>query len=186
MEKEFRQEMKIPKDRVGALIGKKGEIKKYIEGKANLKLEIDSKSGDVALMGEDSVALYETKNIIGAIGRGFAPETAFQLFNEKNVMEIIDINDYSGKSQKKFERLKGRVIGSEGKARKMIEDMTETNISVYGKTIGIIGELEHASMARRAVEQLLAGSPHGTVYRWLENKRRDLHRRVFEENGPDF
>lgn len=183
MEKEFRQEMKIPKDRVGALIGKKGEIKKYIEQKANLKLEIDSNTGDVALIGEDSIALYETKNIISAIGRGFAPETAFQLFNESNVLELIDINDYSGKSQKKLERLKGRVIGSGGKARKMVEDMTETNISVYGKTIGIIGEIERANMARRAVEQLLAGSPHGSVYKWLENKRREMHRKVFEENG---
>src|SRR3989338_5949646 len=186
MEKDFRQEMKIPRDRVGALIGKKGEIKKYIEHKSKLKLEIDSKSGDVALIGDDSVVMYETKNIISAIGRGFAPETAFQLFNENNVLELIDINNYSGKSQKKFERLKGRVIGSDGKARKMIEDMTETNISVYGKTIGIIGDIEKATLARRAIEQLLAGSPHGTVYKWLENKRREMHRRVFEENGPSF
>lgn len=178
--------MKIPRDRVGALIGKKGEIKKYIESKAKLKLEIDSTTGDVALIGEDSVTLYETKNIISAIARGFAPEVAFQLFNPDNIIEMIDINDFSGKSQKKFERLKGRVIGSEGKARRMIEEMTETNISVYGKTISIIGEIEKTSIARRAIEQLLSGSPHGTVYRWLENKRRDLHRKVFEQNEPDF
>jgi len=92
--------MKIPKDRVGALIGKKGEIKKYIEDKAKIRLDIDSQTGDVALIGEDSVALYETKNIIAAIGRGFAPEVAFQLFNQDNVLEIVDINDFSGKSLK--------------------------------------------------------------------------------------
>ena len=178
--------MKIPKDRVGVLIGKKGEIKKYIEQKANIKLEIDSKTGDVALIGEDSVVLYETKNIVAAVGRGFAPEIAFQLFNENNVLELMDINNYSGKSQKKFERLKGRVIGSAGKARRMIEDMTETNISVYGKTISIIGDIENAAMARRAIDQLLSGSPHGTVYKWLENKRREMHRKVFETHGTDF
>jgi len=178
--------MKIPKDRVGALIGKKGEIKKYIENKGNIKLEIDSKTGDVALIGKDSVVLYETRNIVGAIGRGFAPETAFMLYDENNIMELIEINDFSGKSHKKFQRLKGRVIGSNGKARRMIEDMTETRISVYGKTIGIIGELEHAAMARRAIEQLLSGSPHGNVYRWLENKRRELHRRVFENHEINF
>lgn len=178
--------MKIPKERVGALIGKNGEIKKHIESKGKLKLEIDSKTGDVAIIGTDSVVVYETKNIIAAIGRGFAPETAFLLYNENNVIELIEINDFSGKSQKKFERLKGRVIGTGGKARKMIEDMTETRVSVYGKTIGIIGEIEHAALARRAIEQLLSGSPHGNVYRWLEDKRREMHRRVFEHHGIDF
>ena len=84
-------------------------------------------------------------------------------------------------------RLKGRVIGQEGKSRKIIEGLTETYISVYGKTISIIGQAENVSVARRAIESLLAGSNHATVYRWLEKKRRELVRKRFSsESEEDF
>ena len=71
-------------------------------------------------------------------------------------------------------RLKGRVIGQEGKSRAYIENFTETDVVVYGKTIGIIGEVERVAMAKQAIEMLLEGSPHGNVYKWLENKKREL------------
>jgi ribosomal RNA assembly protein len=80
-----------------------------------------------------------------------------------------------------MERLRGRVIGHDGKARSMIEGLTETHIVVYGKTIGVIGEIERVAMARQAVELLLGGSPHGNVYKWLEKKRRELNRKLLEE-----
>ena len=70
--------------------------------------------------------------------------------------------------------MKGRVIGKEGKAREHIEEMTETNICVYGKTIGIIGRQENVSIAVKAIENLLKGSPHANVYSWLEKTRRKM------------
>jgi len=78
-------------------------------------------------------------------------------------------------------RLKGRIIGKDGKSRKIIESLTETYICVFGKTIGIIGEGEAASIARRAIESLLAGSPHSSVYKWLEKRNREIKQRDFEE-----
>jgi len=177
-----RQELKIPKDRVGVLIGVKGEIKKMIAEKANVQLEVDSETGDVVISGEDSLDVYTTKNVIKAIARGFAPEVALLLLKEEYMFDLIDMTDYVGKSKKSLERIKGRVIGSEGKARKMVESITETYISVYGKTVGIIGEVENVTVARRAVDLLLSGSPHGNVYRWLENKKREMQKQMFE-NG---
>ena len=47
---------------------------------------------------------------------------------------------------------------------------------MYGKTIGIIGEAEKVMLARRAVESLLAGATHTSVYKWLEKKKRELER----------
>jgi len=175
------KELKIPKDRVGVLIGIKGEIKKLIEENAQVEIEVDSKSGDVTIVGEDSLSVYTTKNVIKAIGRGFSPEVAMLLYKEEYMFDLIDITDYIGKSKKSLGRIKGRVIGSEGKARKMIESITDTSISVYGKTVGIIGEIENVTVARRAVDLLLSGSPHGNVYRWLENKKREMQKRMFED-----
>ena len=91
------------------------------------------------------------------------------------VFEVVSLSDYS-KNKESMTRLKGRVIGREGKSRKIIEELSEAYISVYGKTISIIGLAESASMAKRAVEALLRGSTHANVYKFLERKRRDIKR----------
>ncbi len=175
---EFMYELKIPKDRIAVLIGKKGEVKKQIEETTNTELKIDSKEGDVVVTGEDALGLYTTKEIIDAIGRGFNPDFALLLLKQDNSFEKIDLKDYIGKSKKGQQRLRGRVIGAEGKSRKLIEELTETHISVYGKTVGIIGESEDAAIAKEAIVSLLEGSQHGNVYKWLEKKRKDKKKRM--------
>ena len=60
--------------------------------------------------------------------------------------------------------------------RKLIEELSESYISVYGKTISVVGTAESASIARQAIESLLRGSTHANVYKWLEKKRRELKR----------
>lgn len=175
------QELKIPLERVGVLIGRVGEVKKRLEQKMHVHIHVDSSEGDVTISGEDSVTVYDAIAIVKAIGRGFNPSLAELLTSEEYAFELIDIQTYSGPSRKRMERLRGRVIGQEGKARKMIEEMTETHLSVYGKTIGIIGKVEMVALARQAVELLLEGSPHANVYHWLEQKQRDIKRRTFEE-----
>jgi len=177
------QEVKIPHERVAVLIGKSGEVKKRLEQKMKVKIDVDSEEGDVFISGEDSLAVFEVVNVVKAVARGFNPEIAELLLNEEYNFDLINISDFSGRSKKTAMRLKGRVIGQEGKARKMIETMTNTSISVYGKTIGIIGRVEDVSMSRQAVEMLLEGAPHGNVYKWLEDKRREQLRREFEEKG---
>ena len=49
--------------------------------------------------------------------------------------------------------------------------MTNTYISVYGKTIGIIGSLEDVYLAKRALDKLVNGSPHGNVYKWIDREK---------------
>jgi len=173
---EYSYELKIPKERIAVLIGKKGEVKKNIEEETHSIIHIDSKDGDVRITGDDSLGLFSAREIIKAIGRGFSPEIAIHILKSDYAFELLSIQDYVGKSQKKVTRLKARVIGSEGKTRKHIEDITETNLSVYGKTIAIIGEAENVMLARRAIETLLAGATHTSVYKWLEKKNKELGR----------
>jgi|TARA_Y100000310_G_C20611112_1_gene778055 ribosomal RNA assembly protein len=166
------QELKIPEERVAILVGEKGTVKRKIEKRGQVTLDI-SRDGLVVISGE-SLEVYITISVVKAIGRGFNPDLALQLFNEKFAFELVDITDYTGKSQKKMVRMKGRIIGQEGKSRKFIESRTGTNISVYGKTVGIIGELENVMVTKQAVEMLLEGSPHSSIFTWLEKKMRDL------------
>lgn len=168
---EFHYEVKIPKQRIAVLIGKAGNIKKKIEEETNTKINIDSNEGEVFVKGEDALSLYSTNQIITAIGRGFNPEIADLLLKNDYCFELINLNGYEKEA---LLRIKGRLIGTKGKCRKNIERLTETHISVYGKTVGIIGLIENVNIARRAIESLLKGAPHSTVYRWLEKKRREI------------
>ncbi len=173
---EFVYDIKIPKERVAVLIGKKGETKNKIEKETKVSLSIDSHEGDVEVKGEDALQLYMTRDIIRAIGRGFNPEIALLLLKQDYVFELIDITQFVKENH--LLRMKGRLIGKEGKARKVIEELTDTYISVYGKSVAIIGESENVSMCKRAMESLLQGAPHAVVYKWLEKRRKEMRKRI--------
>ena len=177
--------VKVPKERVGVLVGPSGAVRTHIEEKLNAKLKIDSESGDVEISlspnAPDPTALFRAKDIVTAIGRGFSAEHAFILIdNEDALFEVIDLHESVGKSEADIKRLKGRVIGKDGRTRNLIEELTETHVSVYGHTISIIGEGEQIEIAKQAVRMLLHGSLHSTVYRSLHKKRRDLKKKKLE------
>lgn len=177
--------IRIPKERVGVLIGPRGAVKKQIEKALSVRLEVDSETGDVSVElatdCEDPSKLFRAKEVVTAIGRGFAPEKAFRLLREEDaVLEIIDLREICGKSESDMKRLKGRVIGNEGKTRRIIEELTESSVSIYGHTIGIIGDFEKAQIALEAVKMLLRGSQHNTVYRFLHRKRRELKKKMLD------
>lgn len=174
---EFQYEVKIPKERIAVLIGKKGEIKRRLQKKLNVKIEIDSQEGDVIITGEDSLNCVLTQNIIKAIARGFTPQESLELLKEDTAFELLDTTDFVGKEKNRQKRIKARVIGTDGKARKAIEEMTETKIVIFGKTVGIIGEYQNVHLARRALESLLGGSQHKGVYLWLEKQKKKMMER---------
>lgn len=162
--------MKIPKDRIGVLIGEDGSTKRKIEKKTQTSLNISSE-GDVEINGEDSINVWITSKIVKAIARGFSEDKALMLAKEDYDFEIIYLHDYA-KTQNSIQRLKGRVIGEQGKSRRTIEELTSVYVSVYGKTICLIGHVEDLELARRAVNMLLTGKQHSTVYKYLERERK--------------
>lgn len=174
---QFQYELKIPKERIAVLIGKDGITKKEIEDNTKTHLNVDSKEGEVFISGDDALGLYATREVVKAIGRGFNPDIAQLLLKQDYVFEVLSLPDYVGKSKDSMLRLKGRVIGKEGKSRKIIEELTECDICVYGKTVSIIGKSENASIAKRAVESLLKGTTHANVFKFLEKQRRELKKK---------
>lgn len=184
--------MRIPKERVGVVIGPDGTTKKNIEEKLSVELEIDSDAGDVHISvsenATDPSTLFRAKDVVTALGRGFSPEHAFRLVRDEDVlMELVDLRGVFGKSEADLKRVKGRIIGMNGKTRRIIEELTDANVAVYGHTVGIIGTLEQVQVAREAIEMLVKGSMHSTVYRFLHRKRRDLKKKMLEiwEKPPE-
>jgi len=177
--------LRIPKERVGVLIGPEGKTKKSIEEKLSVELQIDSETGDVTLIQAENVddpsLLFKAKDVVTAIGRGFSPEHAFRLIrDEEAVLDIIDLRLIFGRSESDIKRIKGRIIGMNGKTRRIIEELTDTNVAVYGHTVGIIGNIEQTQAAREAIQMLIDGSLHSTVYRFLHRKRRELKKKMLE------
>lgn len=168
---EYSYELKIPKDRIAVVIGKEGSLKRELEEQSSAKINIDSEEGDVVVVGKDSLKLFVLRDIIRAIGRGFNPEIAMQLLKQDHVFELINIMDYI-KNKEHLPRIRGRVIGKSGKSRETLEELTETKIVIYGKTIGIIGFVDNVAMCRRAIEDLLNGALHKGVYKMLEKELR--------------
>ncbi|HZD42928.1 MAG TPA: KH domain-containing protein, partial [Methanomicrobiales archaeon] len=160
------QDLKISSDRVGALIGKSGATKRYIEEQTATSLGVDSEEGIVTVQGDDIEGVITAVDVVKAIGRGFSPERAFQLLDEDVMLEVIDLSN-AAESPQQMERVRGRVIGRAGRSREQIEDMTGTQISIYGKTVSIIGVPDQIKTARTAVEMLLSGVPHETVFSFL-------------------
>lgn len=167
---EFSYDIKIPKERLSVLIGVKGSTKKDLEDISQTKIDVDSKEGEIKITGSDSLKLYTLKDVIIAIGRGFNPDIAKILFKQDYILQIINILDFIP-NRNHLERIKGRVIGANGKSRSIIEKLTNTHISVYGKTVSIIGRTDDMPDAKKGVENLLSGSPHSNVYKFLERVR---------------
>jgi len=185
----FQHTIKIPKERIGALIGKGGRVKQQIEKRCGVKIEIDSETGDTMIMDNksaDHLEAFRAVEAITAISRGFSPDRAYRLFDDDElIFQQIDLRDYTGKSPNALERIKGRVIGEGGKARRMIEELSGAYISVYGHTVCLIGDFREVKLATDAIAMLAKGSMHKTVYNMLQSaKRRDKmdRMRLWEDN----
>ncbi|MDY0386006.1 MAG: KH domain-containing protein [Methanolobus sp.] len=167
--------IKVPKERVGAIIGPKGRVKQIIESRSTAKLDIDSESGTVEIIsGDDPVGAMKAADVVNAIARGFNPDKTFTMFDDDMLMlEVIDISKHVN-TQKDLLRLKGRIIGKGGKTREITERLIGIKMSIYGKTVSVIGTPEQNQIARTSIEMLIEGANHGSVYSYLEKKRQDL------------
>lgn len=166
---------------MGVLIGSNGEVKSRIERTLGVQLLISGETGIVEISprsgNTDPSSLLRARDVATAIGRGFSPEKACLLFDEDTVFDLIDLRELYGRNDSDIRRVKGRIIGQGGKTRRTVEEMTKTNLSVYGDTIAIVGGYEEVSTAREAVDMILKGRQHATVYRFLRDRRREKKRR---------
>ena len=175
MDEEYRTQVKVPRDRIAVVIGAKGATKQKIEDETNCKISVNTEDHLVSITGEEPLKLYTVQQIVKAIARGFNPDKAMLLLKGDYILDIIELRVLVKKDHLK--RVKGRIIGEDGKCRSLVEEMTDTMLSVYGKTVAILGRPESVGLAKRAVMNLIQGSPHANVYKWLEKKRSELQAR---------
>jgi len=177
---------RIPEDRIGVLIGPGGRTKRSIAEATRTTVDVDADDGEVTVAGSevDPVAVLKARDIVLAIGRGFSPERAMRLLKENTFLGVVDIKLATGHREKAaLRRIRSRVIGTAGRARERIEELSGCWMSVYGSTVALIGQEDQLERATRAVELLLRGSEHSTVFHMLSRLRRDAA--IEEATAPD-
>jgi ribosomal RNA assembly protein len=182
---------RVPEDRIGAVIGPGGRTKREIATRTGTDLDVDTAEGEVRVAGPDTdpIGVLKARDIVLAIGRGFSPERAMRLLKDNTFLGILDIKLTTGHREKAaLRRIRSRAIGTRGKARSRIEELSGCSMSVYGSTVALIGEEEQLERATRAVELLLKGSEHAAVFHYLARARRDaaLEDATRPEETPDF
>jgi ribosomal RNA assembly protein len=167
--------VRIPQERVGVIIGPGGSTKDELERMTGVRTRIDSEQGEVWIDdvgAKDPLMPLKVEDIVRAVARGFSPAHAFKLLGEDYYLHVFDVHDYVGKEREDVRRVAARVIGSEGKTRRIIEELSGALLSVYGHTVSIIADLEAMEIAKKATDMILSGSEHAAVYRFLEGQRR--------------
>ena len=149
----------VPHERVKII--KDGKITSKLKKSLNVKLSFEENC--VSIEGE-GLELFQAKTIIKAIGRGFSPENAFRLLNEDENLETIELNQFN---DNRIKIIKSRLIGTNGKTWKMIENFSGCSVSIYGKTVSFIGNYEQSNIAREAIQMIIRGSKHSKVYGFL-------------------
>jgi len=167
---------RIPLDRIGVLIGPDGVTKGRLQDATGTQITVDSTGGEVTIDEsgvKDPVLALKARDVVQAMARGFSDHRAFRLLDDDAYLEVLDIKDFAH-SKNRVAQVRARLIGTRGKTRRIIEELTGVDVSVLGHTISLIGGSYEMAIAREAVVMLLRGSEHRTVYRFLERKRADL------------
>ena len=171
----------VEKNRLRAI----NDSARAIEEEFGVKIIVDNDKGEVTIVPGNNTnfdQLMKAKNIIEAISYGFDYNDAQNLRNDDYTLEIIDLRDYVDKDKSNhISRIKARIIGEDGRAKRVLQELTDTNIVVGDKYIAILGPYENVKTAREAIEMLIRGRQHSTVYRWVQNwKRESRYRELME------
>jgi len=148
----------VPEERVKVFTQ---EVREKLENEAGVTMKIEDNA--VVLEGE-GLEMLGAKNFIRAVGRGFSPERAWQVLEEDQVLEVIELGKLNEAQQK---NARARIIGTEGRMRGKIEESTGALVSVQGKTVSLIGTWEDTQKARVAIEMIIKGAEMTTVSRHL-------------------
>jgi len=162
------QLVKVPAERLKWLRQRFDDIEKA----GDIKLNISSE-GEVTIKAKDAVSEWKAIDVVKAIGRGFSVDAAIKLFREDYVLKVINLKEMFD-NEKQRARYKARVIGTKGKAKRIIENTSGASLSIYGNTVSILGKLEEAALAEKAVLMLLKGASHGTTYYVLQKERQKM------------
>ncbi|NIQ06410.1 MAG: hypothetical protein GWO20_12005 [Candidatus Korarchaeota archaeon] len=144
--------------------------KDFIEDTLNVRLEIGERELKIISDKKEIEDFLQGESILKALSLGFSPTTSLKLRNPEYDLQQMDIKKYG----QDVRRIKGRIIGREGKTKEKIEKITNTSIVITKRRVAVIGRFSNIELALKAIQKIASGQRHQTVYRWLNNEKRRL------------
>jgi len=140
-----------------------------------VKVKIGFNRNGVSISGAE-LNEYLVEKVISAVDFGFDVEDALLLMRDNFVFEFIDVKEHT--RRKNLRDVRARLIGTGGKARKTIENLTGSVLVIQGNRVGLIVDSEHLDVTVQAIESLIQGAKHGNVFARLE--KQNVARRRFD------
>ncbi|NOQ37437.1 RNA-processing protein [archaeon] len=163
--------IRIPESRIGLIIGEGGKVKAELQKSFGAKLTINE-DGTVEITGKEGLNIYKMKKAVEGIARGLSLDIVLNLCDDDYDLEIIHLEEILGKNKNILNRYKSRLIGSDGRIKKILEKKTGTDIAIHGKTVAILGKFEDIADAKSAIEMILQGNDFNSVFATLDNRMR--------------
>ncbi len=141
--------------------------KRKIESKLKVKIIVSGNS--VAFEGNEEDK-YVTERVLEALERNFPLNVAFLLSTSDYTFEEIPIKNFTRK--KNLSIVRGRIIGTKGKALEVVQELSDSFIILQQNTINIIAPHEKIREVVVALRALVQGTKHSNVYKYLERSRK--------------
>ncbi len=156
------------------IFDKTSEVRKnkaLLEEKLNINMKIIRRK---VIFEGPSLEEYEASLVLDAINIGFSAKKALSLKEESKIFRVLNIKNITRK--KNLEEVRARVIGSKGKTKRTLENISNCEIVIKGNEMGIIGEAESIENTITGISNLIRGTKEANTYRYLEkiNRKRKL------------
>jgi len=150
------------------VVGSMRRIKKAVPAIENgMKIKVGFGKDRVRLKGNE-LNEFLAEKIVSAVDFGFHVDDALLLRNEDFTLEFITVKEHT--RRKNLRDVRARLIGTGGKARKTIENLTGAVLVINNNTVGVIVDSAHLDAVTQGIESLIQGAKHGNVFAYLERQ----------------
>jgi len=162
------EEVYIPQERSN-ILRKRPKMLKKLGELCNCNISIEELNC-VRIEG-DGYGEFMAREVIQAFGRGFGLRMAELLLKDGYYFSSISMRDITN-SRKRIRNMRARLIGTNGRAKRYMENVSGALIAVYGDTISFIGTSKAIEEAETAARTIMEGSSHRLAYSRMEAAHR--------------